>query len=795
MKYLFLTFFFFFLFVEIFSQPNFIAQEKLIFSMPDDTNKVKALNKLAISLYQANPEKCIELATESIDLSKKINYTTQLIYSYDALAAAYWATSDYELSLNFLFKKASTLEHSKNEKELAITFLNICSVYAENKDYINNLRYIKKAEKIFKKFNDKQGLAKTYNQWGAHFFALDSFEQAEAFWLKSKKLFDETDDELSTAYLINNLAEIDIKKKNYASAFSAYQKSLLIVTKYDEKLNIAKILTNLGDISRLQNNLEQGQEYLQRALDTCIKYNFTNQKIPVYLCFFRLDSTVGNYKSALLHYQKYSQLSDSIFTKEKNDRILKQKAKFETIQSEKENQHLREEASVNQLIIIFLIVFLFFSIIGSSFIYKYYKQYKHANLELYEKSVEVFVQSEYIENQNNQLNNYKENLERTIEKRTQELLLAKEKAEESDRLKSAFLNNISHEIRTPLNAINGFSQIISLPNLSHEKRLKFSQVISEGSAKLINIITDVIELSELHSKQSILIKEVFDFVDFFKDIISEYELIAQSKGIRLSTNFQYLPELRLIKTDKKKLIKIISHLVDNAIKFTNNGSVSVSLELLEAQLNFQVTDTGIGISKDMQDVIFEPFRQVDIGLNRSYGGNGAGLALVKGFVDLLSGTIDIETVIDKGTSVKISLPIEIAYTLEQEAISSFENTYFENVLIVEDDYSNYEYLAEILYGFCRNIYYAEDGELAVDFCSHNETIDLILMDIEMPKMNGIEAAKIIKSMHKDVPIIALTAYVPKIEVEDPETFFNDLILKPIEIKTIYEIIAKYGRKA
>lgn len=794
MKYSFSLFCLFFIFVEAFSQSNFVADEKYILSMRSDTNKVLALNRLAKSLFQENPQKCIELAYESIRLSHQLNYTSQLTSSYDALAAAYWATSDYELSLNYLFKKASILEQQSNEKELAKTFLNMNSVYFEIKDYINSFKYIKKAEIIVLRTNSKLGLANVYNHWGVYYFSLDSLSKAESYWLDSKRLFEEIGDEINTAYLINNLAKIEVKNKNYSEAFKAYQKSLSIVTKHNEKLNIAKILINLGDISLIEGNFEQSRKFLNHALDTCQRYNFTTTKLLNYLSLSKLDSTIGDYKSALLNYQKYSMLSDSIFTKEKNNKILKQRAKFESLQSEKENHSLKENAYFNKLIILPLVIFLFLSIIGSSFIYKYYKQYKHANLELYEKSVEVFVQNEYIANQNNELNNYKENLEKIIEKRTKELILAKEKAEESDRLKSAFLSNISHEIRTPLNAINGFSQIIALPNLSQEKRTKFSQVISEGSAKLINIITDVIELSELHSNQAVLIKEVFDFVYFFKEIINEYQPTAKGKNIELITNLQYLPELRLIKTDKKKLNKIISHLIDNAIKFTAKGKVSISVELFDDQINFVICDTGIGISKEMKGIIFEPFRQIDIGLKRNYGGNGAGLALVKGFVDLLGGSIDVETLIDKGTSITVNLPIEFTYKPESNTKNSFEDTYFENVLIVEDEYSNYEYLAEILYGFCRNIYYAENGEQAIRFFNNNQNLDLILMDIEMPIINGVEATKIIKKMRPNLPIIALTAYLQKIEITDTENLFDELVLKPIEIKSIYEIVDKYGRK-
>jgi len=224
-----------------------------------------------------------------------------------------------------------------------------------------------------------------------------------------------------------------------------------------------------------------------------------------------------------------------------------------------------------------------------------------------------------------------------------ELIAAKEKAEESNRLKSSFLQNMSHEVRTPLNAIQGFSQLIAKLNQSPEKLKKFAEIITESSEKLIGIVTDVIEISQIHTNQANVKLSTNNCKLFINEKIkAHFSIKAKEKNILLEFAENCPCTNNKVCTDFEKLNRIITHLIDNAIKFTIKGSVKISCCLKENQLQVTITDTGIGISEEMQKVIFEPFRQVENGITRNFGGNGLGLALVKSYVELLKGKIVLQ---------------------------------------------------------------------------------------------------------------------------------------------------------
>jgi PAS domain S-box-containing protein len=368
-----------------------------------------------------------------------------------------------------------------------------------------------------------------------------------------------------------------------------------------------------------------------------------------------------------------------------------------------------------------------------------------------------------------------------------ELLAAKERAEESDKLKSAFLQNISHEVRTPLNAIVGFSQLMTMPDQPVEKLKTFSEMISESSQKLIKIMTDLIEISQI---QANTIKPVFSEINIaglLKELVKEYSNIAHGKNLNLSLNAG--SSEFLISSDSSKLKRIFSHLIDNAIKFTSRGSVNVDLEITSTVAKVSVSDTGIGITDKMQQLIFNPFRQAEIGNERNFGGNGLGLSIVKAYTELLNGSIQLNSKIGKGTTVTIMIPLN---KYEQNVPVEIFSAKPENrILIVEDEYSNYLYLAELLKEFNSEIFYASNGKEAVDFCRGQQKIDIIFMDLSMPVMDGLEAAALIKEFRKEIPIIAQTAHVKQFGIDQFTGIFDDYITKPFNKNDLKKVMIKY----
>ncbi len=263
---------------------------------------------------------------------------------------------------------------------------------------------------------------------------------------------------------------------------------------------------------------------------------------------------------------------------------------------------------------------------------------------------------EQLINTQKKLEELNQSLERRIQERTIELQHAKEKAEESDRLKTAFLNNISHEIRTPLNAISGFSGMLNESHLSEEKRKRFVSIIQNSSQRLISIVTDVITISSLETKQEKVKIQHVCINQIIKDLLDEFQQHAQNKNLSFYTKQKLNDNQSLIYTDKDKLIKILRNLISNALRFTHEGFIEFGYSLKQSEIEFYVKDSGIGINPQFYDKIFKPFGQAEISKEKLYGGTGIGLSIAKGYVELLGGKIWMKTEQGNGSAFYFTIP-------------------------------------------------------------------------------------------------------------------------------------------
>ena len=392
-----------------------------------------------------------------------------------------------------------------------------------------------------------------------------------------------------------------------------------------------------------------------------------------------------------------------------------------------------------------------------------------------------------------------------IEK-NEELHKSKEKAEESNQLKTEFINNMSHEIRTPLNGILGFSDFIKNPNLTNEKRIQYADIIQNSGNQLLLIIEAILEISKLGTKQEKVSESNICINNLFSDLFSIFEIKAKEKGLDLSLIKGLSDKESSILTDKTKLYKILSNLLENALKFTNAGSIEFGYKIIEetmsnASIQLYVKDTGIGIKPEGQEIIFERFSQEEKSLERNVGGLGLGLSIAKENAELLGGKITVLSEKEKGSTFFVTIPYK-PVNAEQEKNnaqkSSIENRKSSiekyTILIVEDEEMNYFYLETLLEDFELNLItlHAKHGKEAVEMCKENAEIDFVLMDMKMPIMTGFEATKIIKEFRPDLPIVAQTAYSTKEEKEQAfSAGCDDFISKPISKKTLNEIINKY----
>jgi PAS domain S-box-containing protein len=388
----------------------------------------------------------------------------------------------------------------------------------------------------------------------------------------------------------------------------------------------------------------------------------------------------------------------------------------------------------------------------------------------------------------------------------QNLIQAKEKAEESDRLKSAFLSNMSHEIRTPMNAILGFSTLLSDPTITEEERLEFLKIIRERGNDLMRIMEDIIDIAKIEAGQiRIEIKDcpVNNLLSSIFLTINEVRKKNLKSSIELRLK-QFSPEKDFtILTDGNRLKQILTNLLENALKFTEKGFIEFGYTFktdshISPMIEFFVRDTGIGIAREKHDLIFERFRQADDTNTRKYGGTGLGLTICKNLVQLLNGEIRLESEPGIGTTFFVSLPLTTSATSPAATQSGFRefpefSGVFEGktLLIVEDEESNFFLLERILKRTNANVLWAKNGIDAITMAG-NGNIDLILMDIRMPVMDGYEATEAIRKFNQSVPIIAQTAYALKGERERSlSSGCNGYISKPIDTREFLETVLKF----
>jgi len=373
-----------------------------------------------------------------------------------------------------------------------------------------------------------------------------------------------------------------------------------------------------------------------------------------------------------------------------------------------------------------------------------------------------------------------------------ELIKAKEKAEESDRLKSSFLANLSHEVRTPMNGIVGFAELLLEDTLDIDSKRLFVETITQNSYQLLKIISDIIEISKIETEQLTISNHEFSLKSMMEELEQHYKELAFRKSLNLSFSDMCDGGDLLIISDEAKIRLILSHLLDNALKFTESGGIKASCKKSEKYLDFYIEDTGTGVPEGCEELIFEPFRQVDDSYNRNHGGNGLGLSIAKAYIELLGGNIWLESNTPSGAIFAFRLPMRFKPGDSSSKIytDSFELAYKGlTFLIAEDEMSNYIYLKKLLIPGGALLLHALNGKEAIDIVSNYPTIDLIFMDVKMPVIDGIEATKLIKESHPSIPIIATTAYAMSGDRELCLTAGCDsYISKPIRKNELYRII-------
>jgi signal transduction histidine kinase len=383
-----------------------------------------------------------------------------------------------------------------------------------------------------------------------------------------------------------------------------------------------------------------------------------------------------------------------------------------------------------------------------------------------------------------------------------ELIKARNMAEESDRLKTAFLNNISHEIRTPMNGILGFAELLKEPHLSDEEQSQYIRIIEKSGARLLNTINDIVEISKVVSDEVKVVISDIDLRSKMDDVYIAYRAEAEAKGLQFRVHCNVSPGEVTLRTDKYKLWSILYYLIRNAMKFTRTGYVECGCSLNREHIEFFVKDTGIGIPAELRQVIFESFRHTDESPNRDYEGTGLGLSISRAYVEAMGGTMWVESTEGIGSTFYFTVPymrLADGQVPAGQGRSVIEQKDLRNLklLLAEDDESTIQYISLVLGKLDCQIITVRAGAEAVQACRDHPDIDLVLMDLKLPDMNGYEAARQIRTLNDKVIIIAQTAYDLQTDSElSREACFNASINKPFTREELTEMIKRYvpGKK-
>lgn len=381
-------------------------------------------------------------------------------------------------------------------------------------------------------------------------------------------------------------------------------------------------------------------------------------------------------------------------------------------------------------------------------------------------------------------------------KMLEDLIIAKEKAIESDRLKTAFLHSISHEIRTPMNGIMGFSELLTDPSTLEDEKEHYASIISNSCQQLLSVITDMINIAAIEAGQEKVSSQIFSVRNEMENLYEQFSLITKKNNLNLIFCFDLASNEDSIQADKRKVLQVLSNLLTNAVKYTPTGFIKFGCKRFDDSIEFFVEDSGIGIEEKYHHCVFDRFRQIENPLTHKSGGTGLGLAISKAYVELMGGQISLTSEPNKGSNFKFTIPFIPNHEMQ---LCSIEHIEFSNlklngnkILIAEDDQTNYLILKTIMKDLNLTLIHVENGLDAVNVFNEHPEIELVLMDIKMPIMDGIQATKLIKQNYPKMPIVAQTAFALEGDKEKMlDAGCDNYLSKPISKKELFQVLEKY----
>jgi signal transduction histidine kinase/CheY-like chemotaxis protein len=708
-----------------------------------------------------------------------------LFKSYNAAASEAIKNLNFDLAVRNI-SKANKLIASVNSLELkAKSILTNVQLQYHLQNYNQASRLNLDAIKIIHLSKDKSSLAIAYLMQGLIDTKLSNFAKAEKRFKMSDSIYKSKNDEKGKSYILLGRGMLELLRNKPQVAVNYLNAGITQFDEYDMKyqkacalLNKAEALLMLDD--DIQNTyLKDAEKSLSEALQIINDNNYAYLKVDSYKISSEIATNLGNTKNAISDLNTYIKKTDSLnliyvnaiaasVDEESSISQLKQ-----TI-LDRENDLLEKENSENFNRVTNALSIAFIAILSL------------LTLSLYKN------------------NNLRAKANGLLQDKNTELLLAKEKAEKASLAKAQFLSTITHELRTPLYAVTGLTHLLIEEDPKEHQKEHLNSLKFSGEY-LLSLINNILDLNKLEANKVEIEKTSFDLEKRIKDVLIALKKSADDKKTLLKLEYdEDIPQKLL--GDPLKLSQILINLIGNSVKFTQNGEVTVRIKKIDqknktVKLNFEIEDNGVGISKKKQKSIFETFSQGSLQINRKFGGTGLGLSIVKNLLELLNSKIHLESQLGKGSKFWFNLDIDISEGNISDSNNDINKTIVDfsalankKVLVVEDNKINQMITKKILEKNKMICQVADNGLDAVKLAEQNE-FDIILMDIHMPGISGIEATQKIREFSSQIPIIALTAVTIDENLDDfYKAGFNDIIPKPFKpeefFEKIYNVIVK-----
>ncbi len=781
--------------------------------------RIKALNDLATSYIADSPTLAISYAHEALELAEKNKIQIERARALSILGDGNVELDDYRQAAN-LYLNALDIYQTQDNKEAVIAPIKskIGKQYFFLGKYNEAISYFKEALLLYQELDDDEGKANVFHKMGQVYAAMDEQDLALENYKKSLILNKKIGNKTDMAALYQNIGIVYYSWQSYDETIEYYQKSLDIYKEIDHPIGMASTSSNIGLVNEVRGNYKEALKYYTDALegfreenyqrgiiyamynvasalrhlerldesvklykesaDLAAKYGFSRHIVDVYHSLSEVYAGIDDYRQALDYHKQYVSLKDSLSKDASQKEIAEIEAKYDLKLKEHELATKDKQLDHQQALNIVLVGGTGVLLILASLLLWSNIQKRRAK-----KALEL----------------HRDKLEEIVKQRSAQLKVEineRKAAEEADRLKTAFLSNMSHEIRTPMNAIIAFSEFLKEDNLNSESRLEYINHITSSGNNLLQLIDDIIDSAKIEARQMKIKKEAFNVNQMLislKALYSQPKMSKNKNAVKLNVYPDNHDQNVYIFTDRIRLQQVLSNLLDNAFKYTDAGIIEFGFTEEKEYLKFFVKDTGIGIPWDKQKIIFERFGQAENINTRSFGGTGLGLNICKNLVQLMGGKIWVNSDPGKGSVFYFIIPVvptdqpgQNPEDVPVKKINRTQNWADKNILVAEDDDLNFKVIETALKSSQASVIRAHNGLEALDAYERHH-IDVTLMDIQMPEMDGYEATRRIKRSYPGTFIIAQTAFAMAGEKDKCKAAgCDDYISKPIRLAELYE---------